>query len=162
MLTGPESIRLAPRIVLLYCACFLMGEPAMAQVVTGTLGEPSVPATTIPGTQIPAPTPPFGGVIKETLEGSKTWWPPRIVPPKGAPNVLLIMTDDQGYGVSRHLRRRHPDTDTRCAGRGRPALHAIQLNRALLPDPGGAHYRPQPPLGRLRRDHRAVDRVSRL
>jgi hypothetical protein len=22
------------------------------------------------------------------------------VPPKGAPNVLLIMTDDQGYGVS--------------------------------------------------------------
>ena len=28
------------------------------------------------------------------------YWPPRIVPPKGAPNVLLIMTDDQGYGVS--------------------------------------------------------------
>ena len=26
--------------------------------------------------------------------------PPRIVPPKGAPNVLLIMTDDQGYGVT--------------------------------------------------------------
>ena len=23
-----------------------------------------------------------------------------VVPPKGAPNVLLIMTDDQGYGVS--------------------------------------------------------------
>jgi arylsulfatase len=38
-------------------------------------------------------------VIKETLQGSKTWWPPRLVPPKGAPNVLLIMTDDQGYGV---------------------------------------------------------------
>ena len=31
---------------------------------------------------------------------SKSYWPPRIVPPKGAPNVLLIMTDDQGYGVS--------------------------------------------------------------
>jgi arylsulfatase A-like enzyme len=39
-------------------------------------------------------------VIKETLEGSKPWWPPRVVPPKGAPNILLIMTDDQGYGVS--------------------------------------------------------------
>ncbi len=24
----------------------------------------------------------------------------RVVPPKGAPNILLIMTDDQGYGVS--------------------------------------------------------------
>ena len=31
---------------------------------------------------------------------SKPYWPPTVVPPKGAPNVLLIMTDDQGYGVS--------------------------------------------------------------
>ena len=31
---------------------------------------------------------------------SKPYWPPRVVPPKGAPNVLLIMTDDQGYGIS--------------------------------------------------------------
>ena len=31
---------------------------------------------------------------------SKPWWPPNVVPPKGAPNILLIMTDDQGYGVS--------------------------------------------------------------
>jgi len=27
------------------------------------------------------------------------WWAPRIVPPKGAPNILLIMTDDSGFGV---------------------------------------------------------------
>ena len=44
--------------------------------------------------------PKFGGVIKEDAAELKTWWPPRIVPPKGAPNILLIMTDDQGYGVS--------------------------------------------------------------
>ena len=31
---------------------------------------------------------------------SKPYWPPTVVPPKGAPNVLLIMTDDQGYGVT--------------------------------------------------------------
>ena len=43
---------------------------------------------------------PFGGVIKESAKDSKPWWPPRVAPPKGAPNVLLIMTDDQGYGVS--------------------------------------------------------------
>ena len=30
----------------------------------------------------------------------KPYWPPTVVPPKGAPNVLLIMTDDQGYGVT--------------------------------------------------------------
>ena len=38
----------------------------------------------------------FGGVIKEDAKDSKSYWPPRIVPPKSAPNVLLIMTDDQG------------------------------------------------------------------
>src|SRR3979409_2088957 len=72
---------------------------AMAQTVNGTLGSPSA-TTTIPGNQIPAPPPKFGGVIKETAKDSKTWWPPTVVPPTGAPNVLLIMTDDQGYGVS--------------------------------------------------------------
>jgi arylsulfatase A-like enzyme len=72
---------------------------AVAQTINGTLGSASA-TITIDGKQIPAPPTKFGGVIKETLEGSKSWWPPRQVPPKGAPNVLLIMTDDQGYGVS--------------------------------------------------------------
>ncbi len=54
---------------------------------------------TIDGAQLPPPPVPFGGVIKETASGSTPFWPPRVVPPKGAPNVLLIMTDDQGYGV---------------------------------------------------------------
>src|SRR3979409_1974389 len=72
---------------------------AMAQTVNGTLGQPSA-TTTIKGDQIPAPDPKFGGVIKENSKDSKPWWPPTIVPPKGAPNILLIMTDDQGYGVS--------------------------------------------------------------
>jgi arylsulfatase A-like enzyme len=72
---------------------------ANAQQVNGTLGSPSA-TTTIQGNQIPAPEPKFGGVIKENSKDSKPWWPPTIVPPKGAPNILLIMTDDQGYGVS--------------------------------------------------------------
>src|SRR5271157_4851820 len=77
---------------------FAGGNAASAQVVTGTLGQPSA-TTTLNGKQIPAPPPPFGGVIKENATDSTPWWPPRIVPPKGAPNILLIMTDDQGYGV---------------------------------------------------------------
>jgi len=48
---------------------------------------------------LPPPDPKFGGVIKEKASESTPWWPPRIVPPKGAPNVLLIMTDDQGFGA---------------------------------------------------------------
>ena len=38
-------------------------------------------------------------MIKEKASESKPWWPPRVVPPKDAPNVLLIMTDDQGFGA---------------------------------------------------------------
>jgi arylsulfatase A-like enzyme len=62
-------------------------------------GSPSA-TTTIDGKYLPAPPPRFGGVINLSAEESKPFWPPTVVPPKGAPNVLLIMTDDQGYGVS--------------------------------------------------------------
>ncbi|HME71444.1 MAG TPA: arylsulfatase [Myxococcota bacterium] len=71
---------------------------ATAQQVTGELGSPSA-TTTISGKQLPPPDPEFGGVIKERASESKAWWPPRVVPPKGAPNVLLIMTDDSGFGA---------------------------------------------------------------
>jgi arylsulfatase len=54
---------------------------------------------TISGKQLPAPDPKFGGVIKNGALQSKPWWPPRVVPPKDAPNVLLIITDDSGFGV---------------------------------------------------------------
>jgi len=73
--------------------------PVAAQQDTGAPGSPGA-TTTLDGKQLPAPPPKFGGVIKESARDSTPWWPPRVVPPKGAPNILLIMTDDQGYGVS--------------------------------------------------------------
>src|SRR5262245_38535570 len=76
----------------------LGGVPSFAQQITGTPGSPSA-TTTIQGDRIPAPPQKFGGKIERTTQGSKPYWPARIVPPKGAPNVLLIMTDDSGYGV---------------------------------------------------------------
>src|SRR5512139_56126 len=72
--------------------------PGNAPQITGVPGSPSA-TTTIDGKQLPPPPPKFGGVIKETAAQSKPYWPLRIVPPKGAPNVLLIMTDDAGFGV---------------------------------------------------------------
>src|SRR5207245_3587035 len=65
---------------------------------TGTPGSPGA-TTTISGKQLPAPDPKFGGVIKDGALQSKAWWAPHVVPPKKAPNVLLIMTDDCGYGA---------------------------------------------------------------
>jgi arylsulfatase A-like enzyme len=74
---------------------------------TGWSAEPAAPAPGSPaatrvidGRQLPAPDEPFGGKIGTTAPQSTPYWPARIVPPKGAPNVLLIMTDDAGFGVS--------------------------------------------------------------
>src|SRR5881409_2672675 len=85
--------------VMLAIAVMAVAPSAWTQQINGTAGDPSA-TMTIDGKQIPPPPMPFGGVIKEAATDSKPYWPPRVVPPKGAPNILLIMTDDQGYGVS--------------------------------------------------------------
>ena len=63
--------------------------------------EPGAPAYTeaLKSSALPPVPPKFGGEVKPSLAGSKPWWPPTIVPPKGAPNVLLILTDDVGFGA---------------------------------------------------------------
>ncbi len=79
-------------------ASVLVLAQAQAQEITGTPGSPGA-TTTITGKQLPPPDPEFGGVIKDDALKSTPWWAPRVVPPKGAPNILLIITDDAGFGV---------------------------------------------------------------
>ena len=49
---------------------------------------------------LPVPDAPFGGVIGRVAKESKPDFPKDVTAPKGAPNVLLIMTDDTGFGAS--------------------------------------------------------------
>ena len=93
-----ENRSLAKAIFVILITTAFSALPAMAQKITGVPGSPSATAT-ISGKQLPPPDPKFGGVIKDSALQSKPWWAPRIVPPKGAPNVLLIITDDSGFGV---------------------------------------------------------------
>ena len=72
--------------------------PAAAQQIYGTPGSPAS-TMSIDGRQIPALPQKFQGKIEINAQNSKPYWPARIVPPKGAPNVLLIMTDDVGFGA---------------------------------------------------------------
>jgi arylsulfatase len=76
----------------------MSGLPTAAQQTTGTPGSPGA-TTTIDGRYLPAPPPRFGGEMNLNALESKPWWPPRVVPPKGAPNILLILTDDVGFGA---------------------------------------------------------------
>ncbi len=72
-------------------------QPNMEQT-TGAPGSPSA-TTTIDGRYLPAPPQPFKGDIQLNAAQSKPYWPATVVPPKQAPNILLIMTDDVGFAA---------------------------------------------------------------
>ncbi|MFV0522096.1 MAG: arylsulfatase [Mangrovibacterium sp.] len=50
------------------------------------------------GNVLPPPPTPFKGKIAKTFEGSEEDFPQPVTAPKGAPNVLLILLDDVGFG----------------------------------------------------------------
>src|SRR6476646_2118382 len=79
----------------------LAAAPENAKETTKSTPPAGSPAstTTIDGRYLPNPPGAFGGTINLNAYQSKPYWPPRVVPPKGAPNVLLIMTDDVGFGA---------------------------------------------------------------
>lgn len=70
----------------------------MAETAPPPLGSPAA-TRSIDGLQLPAPDLPFGGKIERNALQSTPFWQPRIAPPEGAPNVLLIITDDVGFGA---------------------------------------------------------------
>jgi arylsulfatase A-like enzyme len=49
---------------------------------------------------LPRPDSPFRGKIERTVKGSIPDFPKGVEAPAGAPNVLLILTDDVGFGAS--------------------------------------------------------------
>ncbi|MGA2133535.1 MAG: sulfatase-like hydrolase/transferase [Bryobacteraceae bacterium] len=48
---------------------------------------------------LPRPDPPFKGKIDPSRDKSSPDWPQRPSPRKGAPNVVLILLDDVGFGA---------------------------------------------------------------
>ncbi len=71
---------------------------ASAQEIHGAPGAPNS-TITIDGHVLPPPPQKFGGTIELNAAQSKPYWPASVVPPKGAPNILLIMTDDVGFAA---------------------------------------------------------------
>src|SRR5262249_48852064 len=56
--------------------------------------------TTTAQTVLPRPDQPFNGKISRLAKDSMPDFPAAVVPPKNAPNVLLILTDDVGFGAT--------------------------------------------------------------
>jgi arylsulfatase A-like enzyme len=86
------------RILAMSLLAGLWGATALAQEAPGTPGAPGA-TTTIDGRYLPPPPQTFRGAISPNAVDSKPYWPQIVVPPKGAPNVLLIMTDDVGFSA---------------------------------------------------------------
>lgn len=60
--------------------------------------RPSAQKQAVAGDNLPYPDPSFQGVAKRTLDGSKPEFPRSVTAPKDAPNVLLVLVDDAGFG----------------------------------------------------------------
>ena len=70
---------------------------AILSISVLALGAEGAPAQEV---VLPNPQPPFQGKIGRTVTDSTPDFPKSVEAPAGAPNVLLIMTDDVGFGAS--------------------------------------------------------------
>jgi arylsulfatase len=73
--------------------------PAAAQEIIGTPGAPDA-RRVIEGLQLPPLPKDFGGKIERNAIDSTPFWPATVSPPPDAPNVLLILLDDAGFGTN--------------------------------------------------------------
>src|SRR5947207_14184532 len=79
-----------------------MTRATMARTVLLTTVSIALTATFAARAQdvLPRPEQPFKAHIGRTVEESTKDFPQEVKAPKGAPNVLLILTDDVGFGAS--------------------------------------------------------------
>ena len=112
---------------------------------------------------LPRPDFHFPGEVGRTyLDSDPAQFPQPVEAPKGAPNVLLILIDDCGFGQFGTFGGGIPSpTMDRLAAEG---LRYNRFHTTALCSPTRAALitGPQPPLGRVRRHHRDRHRLRRL
>src|SRR5262245_20199921 len=83
----PWAARRAP-LALLVLGLALLVSQVGAQLPPAKKGEPALPYA----------DPPFRGKVGETFKDSTPDFPQPVKAPKGAPNVLIVLLDDVGFG----------------------------------------------------------------
>ena len=105
---------------------------------------------------LPIPDPQWVGVTTYDAKDPDTKFPPiePIRPPDGAPNVLIVLLDDVGFGASSAFGGPCNTPNFERLAEQWLEIHPVPHHRSLLPDPGRPARRPQPSLGGHGRDHR--------
>ena len=86
-------------VLVLPAACTRDGATELPPAGQAPAVTASEPAEFAPGEVLPFPTPPMGGTVAETMQDSVHQWrtKPQHLPPD-APNILIVMLDDSGFG----------------------------------------------------------------
>ena len=119
---------------------------------------------------LPIPDRPYDGPVYEDAKDPAAKFPPiePLRPPAGAPNVLIVLIDDAGFGCSSAFGGPCQTPDGRAPGRRRAEVQPLPHDGAVLADARGAALGPQPPLAsawagsrRSRPRRRATTRSAR-
>ena len=96
---------------------------------------------------LPMATPERTGLITYDAKDPDSKFPPieQLRPPKGAPNVLIIMIDDAGFGSSSAFGGPCRNSECGKTGGGRLEVQSLSHHRPLLTKPPGPVDRAQPP-----------------
>ena len=113
---------------------------------------------------LPIPDVQHPGLITYDAKDPDTKFPPirDVRPPKGAPNVLVILIDDVGYGATSVFGGPCQTPNFEKLAKGGLRYTRFHTTALVLADAAGAAHRAQPPLGRHGRHHRDRDRGARL
>ena len=90
----PSTVSLGRAVL----ATILVGVTTTAGLNLLSRAQQAAPGEPAQGRALPHADPPFQGDANRTLAGSKPDFPHQVAPPKGAPNVLLVLIDDASFG----------------------------------------------------------------
>ena len=105
---------------------------------------------------LPIPDRAYAGLVTYDAKDPDTSFPPitPLRPPDGAPNVLVVLLDDVGFGAGSAFGGPCATPTAERLGGGRPEVQPLPHDGAVLADAAGAADRAQPSLGRHGRHHR--------
>ena len=103
-----------------------------------------------------------GGLIDLRAKDSKSDFPVPVQAPAGAPNILLVLLDDVGFGAASTFGGPCNTPTAERLAQKRAAIQSLPYDGSMLAHAPRAADRPQPPLGAYGLHHGGGDGISRI